>query len=360
MGKIVALMSNPEPTSPSPERSETPLRLAKDSVEHSEVPLRFAKGTVGATMILLLLGGIVTTIGAGMAVMGWLDAEGHFMPLFPFDKWFRDFATFSEHTHRMVGLVVGLLLIALVVATYLKDSRKLARRMTLIALIVVIGQGTLGGFRVLENSQHLAFLHGAIAQAVFATIWCTALVLLASFRRGGTVAPEAASRLRKVGLFATLVIFGQVVLGAWFRHSIRHATTVESSGATQFPMGAFIAHAMGAILVAGAALMLAKTVRTTWEQTEDETIRKVLRRQEVWLHMCFGIQFMLGLGALGMLGLERDAIPVVVLTTLHLLFGALLLSAAAAGCFWGVRLQTPGIRLSTDQPSLSLLKKTAP
>ena len=276
-----------------------------------------------------------------MAVAGWLDAEGHFMPFFPFAKWFRDLPTFAEHTHRMVGILVGFLTIAMVVATFRKDSRSSAKKMVLFALFAVVAQGALGGTRVLENSENLAFLHGAAAQAVFAIFWCTTLYLMGSYRRGGMIEPKAASTLFGVGRVVTLVIYGQILLGAWFRHSIRHATTVPSTGETQFPMAAFIAHAMGAVMVAGAVLVLAKQVRNAWESSEDQVIRKVLRRQEFWLHFCFGMQFMLGLGSLATLSMDRGAIPVVVLTTLHVLFGALTLSAAAASSLWGARLATP-------------------
>ena len=307
----------------------------------SDAPFRFAKATLGATCVLLLFGGLVTTIGAGMAVAGWLDAEGHFMPFFPFAKWFRDLPTFAEHTHRMVGIVVGFLTIAMVVETFRKDSRRAAKVMVLVALFAVVAQGALGGSRVLEASESLAFLHGAAAQAVFAILWCTTLFLMGSYRRGGEISPGAARTLRGVGRGVTAVIYGQILLGAWFRHSIRHATTVPSSGETEFPMTAFIAHAMGAVMVAGAVLVLAKQVRNAWESSEDKVIRKVLRRQEYWLHFCFGMQFMLGLGSLATLSMDRGAIPVVILTTLHVLFGALTLSAAAGSSFWGARLATP-------------------
>ncbi len=323
VGKIAALMSETNSLGSTP---------------HA-LPFRLAQGALGATMVLLLFGGLVTTIGAGMAVAGWIDAEGHFLPLFPFAKWFRDIPTFAEHTHRMVGVVVGLLLIAMVIATFVKDCRLSARAFAIAALLATVGQGVVGGTRVLENSQNLAFLHGALAQAVFCLIWCTTLFLMPSYQRGGTSTPAAASRLISVGSTVTVIIYGQIILGAWFRHSIRHATTMPSTGETVFPMGAFIAHAMGAVIVAGAVLVLAKSVRVAWESSTDEIMRRILQRQEKWLHLCFGMQFLLGLGSLSTLGLERTAIPVVILTTLHVLFGALTLSAAAGSSLWGRRLE---------------------
>lgn len=306
--------------------------------EPSVLPFRLAQGALVATMVLLLFGGLVTTIGAGMAVAGWIDAEGHFLPLFPFAKWFRDVPTFAEHTHRMVGILVGLLLIGMTIATFACDRRKLARVVALFALFAVIVQGVIGGTRVLENSQGLAFLHGAIAQGVFAILWCTALYLMPSFQRAPAIDLGVARKIWSTGTVVTMLVYGQVVLGCWFRHSIRQATTVPNTGVQDFPVGAFIAHGMGATLAAGGIFILAKRVRGAWECSSDEAHRRVMRRQEFWLHLAFGTQFALGLGALGTLGMERTAIPVVIITTLHLLFGALTLSAAAGSSVWGLRL----------------------
>jgi cytochrome c oxidase assembly protein subunit 15 len=75
---------------------------------HSPWAARAALLTAVCAVPLVLFGGSVTTLGAGMAVDGWLIAEGHFLLFFPVEKWFRDTPTFVEHTHRLFGVLVGL------------------------------------------------------------------------------------------------------------------------------------------------------------------------------------------------------------------------------------------------------------
>ena len=124
-------------------------------------PSRLALTAALFAVPLFVFGGAVTTLGAGMAVDGWLDAEGHFLPLFPLEKWFRDGATFVEHTHRMFGMLVGLCTVALLVVTIKArfssaGARRSARRIAALALAAVCAQGAVGGFRVLELSNSCA------------------------------------------------------------------------------------------------------------------------------------------------------------------------------------------------------------
>ena len=87
-------------------------------------------------------------------------------------------------------------------------------------LLAVSLQGVIGGLRVLENSPDLAFLHGALAQAVFAFIGATAVYLSDGWRAAATpTADERAGGLRRLALATCGVVYGQAVLGAWFRHS---------------------------------------------------------------------------------------------------------------------------------------------
>ena len=140
---------------------------------------------------LLLFGGSVTTLGAGMAVDGWLVAEGHFLLFFPAEKWFRDTATFVEHTHRLFGVLVGLCALACVACAWFGEERRNARLAALAALLAVCAQGALGGLRVLENDPGLAFLHGALAQLVFAILCVNAVLFSAGWRAERPRAPAA-------------------------------------------------------------------------------------------------------------------------------------------------------------------------
>lgn len=314
-------------------------------------PFRFAAAMTACTLFLVLFGGSVTTMGAGMAVKGWIDAEGHFMPLFPVAKWFRDPATFVEHTHRMIGMVVGLLSIATVVATWrapLAGGRRLlARSATVVALVAICVQGAIGGTRVLENSQALAFLHGAVGQLVFAILWCTTVILAPTFQAAPKLVGQGARGLALSaaarGRAAVAIAYGQIVLGAWFRHGLRVSTEVAGADERAFPVFKFMLHGAGAFVVLFAVLFAAQGARRVWQAAGDQadTLR-IWKRVEWFVMGTFLVQLLLGVGALGMLPMERTALPVVLTTTLHVLFGALTLSACATLWMWGVAAKPEG------------------
>ncbi|MHC4710245.1 MAG: hypothetical protein ACYTA3_07445, partial [Planctomycetota bacterium] len=64
--------------------------------------------TALTALIMLVAGGIVTGLEAGLAVEGWLIAEGHVLVLFPISVMQRDSGTFAEHAHRLWGMLLGL------------------------------------------------------------------------------------------------------------------------------------------------------------------------------------------------------------------------------------------------------------
>src|SRR5690242_2126255 len=68
---------------------------------------RFACLTAVITLVLVGIGGLVTSHGAGMAVPDWPNTFGYNMFFFPISKWIG--GIFYEHTHRLVASVVGLM-----------------------------------------------------------------------------------------------------------------------------------------------------------------------------------------------------------------------------------------------------------
>src|ERR671912_2735282 len=69
--------------------------------------------TTAATFPLIFMGGLVTSHGAGMSVPDWPNSYGYNMFTFPPSKWVG--GNFYEHTHRLMGTIVGMLSIALTV-----------------------------------------------------------------------------------------------------------------------------------------------------------------------------------------------------------------------------------------------------
>ena len=300
-----------------------------DEAQASPWPRRFALATLLTAIPLLLFGGSVTTMGAGMAVEGWINAEGHFLPFFPIEKWFRDGGTFVEHTHRMAGVFVGLFAIGLVVSTFRTDGRRLARGLALAVLLAIVGQGTLGGFRVLENSPELAFLHGTLAQFVFALLCVAAVVFGRAWSRTARDAESLAERPgrgpeRMAGL-ALFAVAAQVAVGAWYRHGLR--PTPEVGIGERLVLHLALAFVVVLAVIALGVMLLAA----------DGNRRGPLRRVAMRLFALLGVQVALGLAA--WLTYDSRTIGSGEITTsiLHVLGGALLLGQTAAAWLWAAR-----------------------
>jgi len=73
---------------------------------------RFAKLLVAATFCLIFLGGMVTSVNAGLSVPDWPTSYGYNMFTFPIEKWVG--GIFFEHTHRLLASCVGLMTTVLV------------------------------------------------------------------------------------------------------------------------------------------------------------------------------------------------------------------------------------------------------
>src|SRR5580700_7989010 len=114
---------------------------------------RFAILTAVATFLLLGAGGLVTSHEAGMSVPDWPNSYGYNMFLFPPSKWIG--GIFYEHTHRLWASVVGFMTTALAVWLWLKDPRKWMKWLGVVAFLLVIAQGVLGGLRVVLNMDNL-------------------------------------------------------------------------------------------------------------------------------------------------------------------------------------------------------------
>src|SRR4051812_35621076 len=105
-----------------------------------------AIATVVATFPLIFMGGLVTSHAAGMSVPDWPNSYGYNMFLFPPRLWVG--GILYEHTHRLMGTVVGLLAIALTIVSWTKDKRRHIRWLCTALLGTLILQGVLGGLRV--------------------------------------------------------------------------------------------------------------------------------------------------------------------------------------------------------------------
>ncbi|MGH8057830.1 MAG: COX15/CtaA family protein, partial [Candidatus Entotheonellia bacterium] len=179
---------------------------------------RFALFTAVSTFPLLFMGGLVTSTGAGLAVPDWPTTFGYHMFLYPWSKMVG--GIFYEHSHRLIGSAVGLLTTWLCLWLWLSEPRPWLRWTGTVALIAVIGQGVLGGLRVVMLQHTLAIIHACFAQAFFALMVSIALFTSPQWMaEPGTMVHDDAVRLRRLCLLTSALLYLQVVFGAVLRHT---------------------------------------------------------------------------------------------------------------------------------------------
>ena len=178
-------------------------------------PHRFALLTCIFTVALILAGGLVTSTGSGLAVPDWPTTFGYNMFLFPWSKMVG--GIFIEHSHRLLGSLVGLLTILTAASIWKTDERKWMRRLGLFAVGLVILQGVLGGMRVVLIKLNLAIVHACVAQIFFGLMVSAALFTSRGWREdSGEMSDKGLARL---SLITVSLIYIQIIFGALLRHT---------------------------------------------------------------------------------------------------------------------------------------------
>ena len=285
---------------------------------------------------MLVAGGLVTGLEAGLAVEGWLRPEGHLLILFPLELMRRDVGTFVEHAHRLWGLLVGLATIMLMVHLWIVQRRRWICWLATALVGAVIVQGTLGGTRVTELSTALAIIHGIFGHVVLGVL----VVIAAATGRAwsGDYAITSGRVLRTDATLAwwlVAVVLVQITLGTVFRHLQPLPETPSA-----LLMGVLHGHSfVGSALV---VLMVLLCGLRAWGRYADQP---VFRRVGIALLHTMFLQVLLGLGSFMVVPRgprdPSDAIKLleVILTTAHQAIGAVLLALSALLVAWGMRLR---------------------
>jgi cytochrome c oxidase assembly protein subunit 15 len=226
---------------------------------------RLAVLTAAATGVLIVFGGLVTNTGAALAVPDWPTTFGHNMFLFPWSRMIG--GVFYEHSHRLLGALVGALTLALAAALWARGGR--LRALGLVAAVVVVAQGVVGGLRVVLQTDALAMVHGPLAQAFFALLVSLALVTSTRMTRP-VVAVDGGTRVLTLG--AALLVYLQIVFGAF----LTHAGHVEL-------------HLMGAVGVFALVPVVTARLRRTGDAVAAPAAHALL--------VLLGVQLLLGVGA---------------------------------------------------------------
>ncbi len=257
--------------------------------------------TAAATLVLILFGGLVTNTGAALAVPDWPTTFGYNMFLYPWSEMIG--GIFYEHSHRLIGSVVGLLTLALAAALWRRGST--LRVLGVVAALAVVVQGLLGGMRVVLRQDVLAILHGCLAQAFFALL--AVIVLLTSARTRAPLARIEPST-RNLALGAAAVAYVQIVLGAL----VTHAGIVDH-------------HLVGAFAVFVIVPMLTARVRRSGDAVAAPLASVLLA--------LLGVQLTLGVGAylarFSSMWIPGGQATMLALPVAHRLLAALILAATA-------------------------------
>ncbi len=224
--------------------------------------------TAAATFVLVWMGGLVTSHGAGLAVPDWPNTYGYNMFFFPVSQWVG--GIFFEHTHRLAASCVGFLTSILALWLYGHKSRKLLRGIGIVfvaagavacfafptrikedvslsilggvafaasffwpngepaprwlrilgvwAFFAVVAQGVLGGLRVTELKDQLGIFHATLAQLFFVLVSAIALFHSSFWRNLPDRVQSGEAGVRYLFAATTCLILCQLVLGATMRH----------------------------------------------------------------------------------------------------------------------------------------------
>jgi cytochrome c oxidase assembly protein subunit 15 len=296
----------------------------------------FARVAVGATLLLLAVGGLVTSKGVGLAVVDWPNSYGYNMFLFPLSR--MTGGIYYEHAHRLFGALVGLTTIVLAVLLQRSDDRGWVRRLGWSAVALVVVQGILGGLRVtgrftleterLEPNITLAVIHGVLGQVFLGALVALAVFTSRGWKEASPVERRPARLDRAVCVTLVGLLVAQIALGAVQRHLDRGLTL----------------HIVMAVVVGGVALTCGLRARAS--NPSVPTLRSLG-------NVVTGgttVQLLLGLAAwVTTRSLELSRFEVGV-ATLHQWFGAALLASAVVLTLWTWRRPPPGSSLFFYQP----------
>jgi cytochrome c oxidase assembly protein subunit 15 len=261
---------------------------------------------------------MVTSKNVGLAVPDWPTTFGYNMFLFPFSKWIG--GILFEHTHRLMGSLVGLLTIIFAVWLWLGDDRRWVRILGVVAVIAVILQGILGGLRVTMMKDQIGIFHACVAQAFLGLLVFIALVTTQMWhsltRR--LVDSQKLSPIKTLAVAITVAIYVQLALGATMRHQHRDLAILD------FPT------ANGAWIPNTSATALAKI--NAWR---DSRALSEVTAFQIWLQMVH--RFLALIIATAIIAFcvsaGREARNFVVLTRLSVFWVALVFCQIALGAW---------------------------
>lgn len=185
--------------------------------------------TVCATLFLIFVGGLVRAAGAGLGCPDWPKCFGMWIPptsaaeLPPAfnPESFNVFKTWTEYLNRLVGVIIGFLILATFVLSFrYRKEKPSVFYSSLAAFVLVLVQGWLGGQVVITGlDEWLITLHMFLAMVIMSVL------LYACFEATQNLLAVEISEQNRKWLFWTgsvllVCTFGQLILGTQVRESV--------------------------------------------------------------------------------------------------------------------------------------------
>ncbi|MFI5284018.1 MAG: heme A synthase, partial [Candidatus Dormibacterales bacterium] len=212
---------------------------------------RLALLTAVFAYLQIALGGVVRVSGSGLGCPDWPLCHGRPYPP-------ADIHAIVEYSHRAVGSVTGVLIIATVVLAWVvfRQSRPVVTWLASASLIGVVAEGALGGVVVAHDlASWLVLVHLGLAMMILGFLVAAAIMAMPA--APGAADPEF-RRLAIFGAGATylMLLSGSTVVASGADHSCRtwplcgSGFTFDFTGSSAFTM----LH-RGAVLVIGVLLV---------------------------------------------------------------------------------------------------------
>lgn len=289
----------------------------------------FTLVTLFFTVMLLSWGAVVTSIEAGLAVPDWPTSFDSMDPINPVPDWYKNPHILAEHGHRVLGMIVGMLMLVLAGWTFAAEPRAWMKKLAGFAVALVIVQGILGGLRVVWISLDLAIVHACTAQIFLATLASMALFTSSVWLKGeNTLADnEASAKMRKMTLITTGALYGQIILGAILRH-----------------LGDGVDGMLAGIHILGATLVFAFLFMTIKAAKKADPEKTVITQMAHGITGIITLQIVLGFVAYFVLLQDVDtgrSTIQVILNTSHMVVGALFFSSMVALYWMSARKHIP-------------------
>jgi len=214
---------------------------------------RLAVVTAVFAYLQIALGGVVRVSGSGLGCPDWPLCHGRPYP--PADA-----HAIVEYSHRAVGSVTGVLIIATVVLAWVvwRARRPIVAWLATASLVGVVGEGLLGA-EVVRNelASWLVLVHLALAMIILGFLVATAVMAMAT---STGVADPGYRRLAAIAVGATylLLLSGSTVVASGADNACRSWPLCGAGFTPDFAgVNAYTMLHRGAVLVIGALLVFA-------------------------------------------------------------------------------------------------------